>query len=315
MIFEEAKKKLKGLAVVLVTPWTKSYKIDFEGLRENVRFIMDCGVREGKGAFFVACAGGENMFMTSEEIKEAIKTVVEEVDGKTPVFFGTFYNSIESTIDLLKFGEKIGAYGAQVAPPYYTRPTLDEIFDFFKKLNSATELGITVYNNYYSNGTDMPTQFVERMATLDKVIGFKWMSTTRANSLMTISKFKDRFNFFSNDIAGSIAEKMAGTKGLVSLIANFAPEYDLMLWNLLEKGEYIKAFEHMMKFTIPYYQLVSYEQLQTSPSVGVANFWKAAMEICGRPSGGVRPPQRPLAAAQETRLKEILVKAGFAKQR
>lgn len=312
LIYEEAKKKLKGLAIVLVTPWTENYAIDFNGFRENIRFIMNRGVSEGKGAFLVACAGGENMFMTDEEIREVIRTAIEEVDGEVPVFFGSFYSSIKSTISLLKFGEKMGAFGAQVAPPYYTRPTLDEVFDFFTEVNDATELGIVVYNNYYSNGADMPDYFVERMAALDKVIGFKWMTTTGAGSLMAISRYKERFNFFTNDISHAISERMAGAKGLVSLISNFAPEYDLKLWDLLEGGKYFEAFEHMKKFTIPFYGLA---ENMTNPGVGVANYWKAAMEICGRPSGGVRPPQRPLTEAERAKLKELLVNAGFTRNR
>ncbi|MFQ6077319.1 MAG: dihydrodipicolinate synthase family protein [Candidatus Bathyarchaeia archaeon] len=182
LIYEEAKKKLRGLAVILLTPWTRDYEIDFDGLRRNVRFLIDNGVVEGKGSLFAACGCGEGPFMTLEEIKAVVKTVVEETDGKVPVFLGTFQRDTKNVIDLLKFGERIGALGAQVAPPYYTQPSQDEIFDFFEKLNASTELGIAIYNNYYSTGTDMTANLVERFAALDRVIGFKWMTASSANA-------------------------------------------------------------------------------------------------------------------------------------
>ena len=64
----------------------------------------------------------------------------------------------------------------------------------------------------------------------------------------------------------------------------------------------------MMKLTIPFYRFAHYEEIE---SVGIASNWKAAMEICKRPAGGVRPPQRELTRIKKIRLKEILLKAGL----
>ena len=311
MIYEDAKKKLRGLAVIVLTPWTRDYEVDFEGLRENIGFIIDEGVREGKGTLFVACGCGEGPFMAAEEIKAVVETSIDAADGKVPVFFGTFMRDIKTIKELLKFGEEVGAYGVQIAPPYYTTPTLDEIFDFYKELNASTELGIVVYNNYYSTGRDMPASFVERLSKLEKVIGFKWASTNAANEIYTIARFKDRFSFLSNNLGSFIWGAMAGMKGIVSVMANFAPQYELKLWELLEKGEYRKAHEHMMKLSIPFYRFSYYEETR---GVGIASHWKAAMEICGKPAGGVRPPQRPLTEAQKEKLREILVNGGVIKR-
>jgi hypothetical protein len=64
----------------------------------------------------------------------------------------------------------------------------------------------------------------------------------------------------------------------------------------------------MMKLSVPFYRFAFYEGIQ---SVGIASYWKAAMEICGRPAGGVKPPQRPITNNQKNKLKEILMKAGL----
>lgn len=313
MIYEEAKEKLKGLGVILLTPWTKDYEVDFDGLRQNVDFLIDSGIVEGKGSLFVACGCGEGPFMSMDEAKDVTKVVVEEADGRVPVVIGIFQRDINSAIKLLKFGEKVGAIGAQVVPPYYKSPTLDEIFNFFEKLNASTELGIVVYNNYYSTGTDMPTDFVGRLATLEKVVGFKWTSANRANALYAMAKFNERFNFYANDVVMMVWGGMVGMKGIISLLANIAPKYELKLWELIERGDYRGALEHMMKLSFPLYQWFytrGMEENSPRGSVGIARAWKAAAEICGLPSGGVRPPQRPLKENLKTELKEILIKGG-----
>lgn len=38
-------------------------------------------------------------------------------------------------------------------------------------------------------------EFVGRLATLEKVMGFKWASMNQTNALYTLARFNDRFNF------------------------------------------------------------------------------------------------------------------------
>ena len=54
--FEEVKGKIRGPSVIVMAPFKENYELNIEALKENIRFIMDGGISNGKGT--VICPGG-----------------------------------------------------------------------------------------------------------------------------------------------------------------------------------------------------------------------------------------------------------------
>ena len=54
-----AKATFRGPMVSVATPFTDDYELDLGALRENIRFMIDRGLKAGRGVLLVAAAGGE----------------------------------------------------------------------------------------------------------------------------------------------------------------------------------------------------------------------------------------------------------------
>jgi dihydrodipicolinate synthase/N-acetylneuraminate lyase len=66
---------------------------------------------------------GEFYAMSDEECKAVIKTTVEEVNGKLPIFAGAGRPGTMETVKMCKYAESVGVDGVQVILPYYFTAT------------------------------------------------------------------------------------------------------------------------------------------------------------------------------------------------
>ena len=56
--FKELKGRVKGVVVVMTTPFREDYSVDEEGVRKLTRFLLDSGLREGNGVLVLAGSTG-----------------------------------------------------------------------------------------------------------------------------------------------------------------------------------------------------------------------------------------------------------------
>jgi dihydrodipicolinate synthase/N-acetylneuraminate lyase len=92
----------------------------------------------------------------------------------------------------------------------------------------------------------MSANLVGRIADLPNVIGLKWYSTDLANWTEAYERFSERLAIIDNNaVWTSGLGFMMGAKGFVSQVANFAPEYELNILNLLRQKQWEKALEEM----------------------------------------------------------------------
>ena len=87
MKLAELKQKLKGIIIVNTTPFNRDGSLDLASFRANLRWLLKR--TEGKDFIFNPLGStGEFYAMSDDECKAVIKTTVEEVNGKLPVFAG-----------------------------------------------------------------------------------------------------------------------------------------------------------------------------------------------------------------------------------
>ena len=81
MAYQELIEKLRNVHAVHVTPFRDDGTIDYGGLEENIRFLLEGGVR-----VIVPCGNtGEFYALTVEEAQAVTQFVVEKVAGKMVV--------------------------------------------------------------------------------------------------------------------------------------------------------------------------------------------------------------------------------------
>ncbi len=67
---------LMGPMVAVATPFKENYSLDLDALQENVRYMIDHGIRTGQGSLLVAAAGGEHPTLNADERKASMEAAL-----------------------------------------------------------------------------------------------------------------------------------------------------------------------------------------------------------------------------------------------
>ena len=148
---------------------------------------------------------------------------------------------------------------------------------------------------------------VARLAELPRCISLKW-STSEGSALYLrgVRRFADKMAVVDNQ-GLHVMNRMLGGTGYITHLATVWPEHDLEVWRLLESGEYETAQSKIAEVNWPWSDFRGKMWKRTGAESPVV---KAALELCGRPGGPSRLPNRRLAGEELDELRELLAKIG-----
>jgi dihydrodipicolinate synthase/N-acetylneuraminate lyase len=303
---KEAREKLRGPVLPLMTPFKADYELDLEGLRQNVRYLLQKGFGQDGGSFLAVGAAGEFQVMTTEERKRAAEAIVQEVKGRVPIVLGGAHTDTRRVTEIAKFAAKMGIEAVQINPPYYDHgQTVDDVIRFYKLINDSTDVGIMVYTSYWQGHT-FPPEFFDRLLSLEHVVAIKFAEPSVLEFRQILRKYADKFAFIDN-MGQHIMGSLLGEVGFICHEAHFHLEHELALWKSIQKRDWTKAIELLAKLNWPFYEFL-YTMKKKTTIVDTAPT-KAAVEMVGLAAGPLRPPARSLTSEERAQLKEILVKA------
>ena len=132
---EYAAKRMKGLWGATLTPFTPDYKIDEPGFRQNLRHCIDALQMEG---MFLNGLMGEAFNQTMAERKRIMDITMEEAKEDMVIMPYTSDPSVENTLELTKYAERVGAEFAIIINPlfYFGAMTEEGVFQYFKYVAS-----------------------------------------------------------------------------------------------------------------------------------------------------------------------------------
>ncbi len=310
MTYEKLKKRVVGPCTSLITPMKKDFSLDEEGLRANIRYVIDNGFKEGIGCMLAATPGGESPSMSIPMRKQAMKVIVDEVNGALPLETAAHDNSYEAVIDMMKYAKDLGFDIIQLQAPWYHGTSPDEVYRFYDGVTHAVDIPVMFYNATWLGilggvGLEMP--LVERLSKLDGVIGIKWSSPNWHTYIDVLRHWTDRFVFSDNNFHGLGC--LFGSQSFLDVIGQFHPKYPLELWKYIQAHDWDKAYDHLWKLEIPYYLWIG--EMQKQGIHGEGPLVKAPMRLAGRPAGPAIPPYEvKYTEKQLAPLQEILYKGG-----
>ncbi len=127
--------KTKGMGVMpaVMTFWNEDESYNEKETLRYVQWVMD------QGAHSISCVGstGDNISMSMEEQKMIMKSIIDFVDHRVPVYPGTGRYSTAQTIELSKYAQECGADGVLVIMPYYLQPHKRAVVNHFRKLRGC----------------------------------------------------------------------------------------------------------------------------------------------------------------------------------
>src|SRR5919108_4051214 len=134
MALSETSTWLRGPLVAVATPFAEDDSLDLGGLRRNVEFMVEGGVRTGQGVLLVAGAAGEFPALTRDERVAIMREAVAAADGRVPVMTSVQHTDWREVIALARAAEDAGCAGLQVGVTYYYPSTAD---DFVRLVDSV----------------------------------------------------------------------------------------------------------------------------------------------------------------------------------
>ena len=314
--------KLSAVLVVLFTPFHKDGEIDVEGLKQNISFLLEKSKKYSENLVFIVGGSLSEFYSLSEdERKLLIKTVVDEAGGKVPIIAGTGHSGTKPAIELSKYAEDVGADGVMVVLPYYFTPEKDGMYNHYKAIADAINIGIIIYNNPEATKAQIDPDLMSRMVNIENIIGLKENST----DLLFIRKMmkydgKIRVIIGKGEFWYTTAIPF-GCKAFVSSMANFYPEFSLELLKLGKKGDVKAAWKLIEEKYLPLQEFTekvarrrvttSIMPLQLTRSYVYVAVRKAIMNIVGLHGGGPRLPLTPLTEEEKKELKEVVEKIGL----
>lgn len=307
MDIAEVKQVLRGPMIPVLTSLKDDLSVDHDAIADEVRTLVERGIRKGQGVLLAVGAGGDFPILSLEERKDVARTIVEAADGRVPVVVGGQDTDPAVSIAMARHAEEIGAYGIQLAPAYYYESTDEDCQRYFQAVHDATRTAaIMIYNTWWE-GYNMSLEQVGRLAELERSVSLKWSTPVGAKPyLQGVAAMADRLAVIDNQ-GLQVMNHMLGGTGYITHLATIWPEHDLAVWSLMEAGDYRAAQQKLTAANWPWldFRLKMWKRSGSeSPTV------KAALELCGRRGGPTRPPARALNDQERGELGDLLQRIG-----
>jgi 4-hydroxy-tetrahydrodipicolinate synthase len=307
MDIQEVKRTLCGPMIPVITNLKDDLSVDLEAIKYNVNYVVERGIVKGRGVLLAVGAGGDFPMLTVQERKDVARAILDAAAGRVPVLIGAQDTNPGVSLELAQFAEEVGAYGIQLAPPYYYHPSDEDVFRWFRSVHDATErIAIMVYNTWW-HGYNMSLEMIDRLTELERVVSLKWSTPDGGRSFAKgIARFANRLAVVDNQGLQVLTHMLGGT-GYITHLATVWPEHDLTIWSKMESGDYLGALNGFENVNWPW---LDFRGKMGELTGGESAPVKAALELRGRPGGPCRPPTRSLNPEERSELREILIRIG-----
>ncbi len=291
-----SKRKLQGTFTALVTPFKASGEVDYDEFDR----LLAAQVAGGVDGLVPIGTTGETPTLAKEEEEELIRrTVAAAGKAGIPVIAGTGSNSTDYAVMMTGRAKELGADYALVVTPYYNKPSNEGLYRHFEAVASVG-LPVIVYNIMGRTARNIDTPTLERIASIDGIVGVKEASgdlNQVCDVIARIGRRKEGFTVLSGDDALVIPIIASGGDGVISVASNLYPAEIKAMVDAALSGDYPKARDIFYRF-LPFIRALFAE---TSPAP-----IKAAMAMRGWKTGSPRLPLVPVTDATRALLAEAM---------
>lgn len=304
---------------IVATPFRESdQEIDFYGLRENIRFLIDkC---EGKPLVLTPCGSTSEFYTLSpEERGKVLKTVVDEVNGKFLVIAGAAHSGTKRTVEMCRMAEDVGADGVMVVMPYYHVPNEEGMYQHYKAIAENLNIGVQVYNNPFTSKCYI------KPALMNRIVDIHGIAAVKENTI-NLETFSSHMQLAGKKVPilcgmGEFyfaLEALFGCPGFISSVANYAPEVSLELLYAARKknfGKMMETIERLRPLREFHGKIAAAHAPACTETGGPDTYMyigimKEAMNLMGLNGGVPRLPLLSISKAEKRELDEILKKIG-----
>ncbi|MGL6065229.1 MAG: 4-hydroxy-tetrahydrodipicolinate synthase [Fusobacteriaceae bacterium] len=287
-----------GSGVALITPFKENKEVNFEKLNELLTFQIE----NKTDAIIINGTTGEASTLSEEEQLELIDRTVKFVGKKIPVIAGTGSNNTAHAIKLSCEAQKLGVDGLLVITPYYNKTNTKGLVEHFKKIASAVNIPIILYNVPGRTGMSISMEVLEELKDVKNIVGIKEASGDMTYAMNIARIFNDRYDIYSGNDDIILPMTSIGGKGVISVLANVLPlDTHNIVYNYLE-GRVQEAKELQLRLNGFVHSLF----IETNP-IPV----KRALNILGWKVGGYRLPLYEMSESASKIMEKEMKKIGL----
>jgi 4-hydroxy-tetrahydrodipicolinate synthase len=276
---------LRGVYVVMVTPFTEDGEVDHAGIRTNV----DWWIEQGVHGLIPLGSTGEFASLSPAQKSRVLQTTVETARGRVPIVAGAASETTEGAIANAREAERAGAAGVLVLPPWYYTPTQEELVVHFRKVSQAIGIPVMLYNNPSSSKVDILPETVARLAEVPGIRYIKESSgdIKRITAIRMLTE--DRLTVFCGWEDMAYESFLLGAQGWVCVIGNVAPRQAVELFErAVDRGDHAGAWA-LYRRMLPLLRLLEY----AGRTQKIVKHALDGMGLCGGFSSSPKLPLEP----------------------
>lgn len=275
----------------MVTPFTPAGDLDLDAAAALASWLVD----QGNDGLVVNGTTGEAPTTSRQEQYELVRAVVEAVGDRAHVVAGVGSNNTAHTVDLAHDAAKAGATGLLSVTPYYSRPPEAGLLAHYERTASATDLPVMLYDIPVRTGLALSHGALCRLAEHPQVVAVKDAKDDLVATSRVIAETD--LAYYAGTDALLLPLLSIGAVGVVSVVSHAVTPQLVELVEAYVAGDVARARDLNLRL-----QPV-YTGMFRTQGVILA---KAALELLGRPVGGLRLPLLEATAEQREVLRADL---------
>ena len=211
-----------GSGVAVVTPLNADESVNYNKLDE----LLDYHCNHKTDSIIICGTTGESSTLSEEEHMEVVKFAIDRVKGRIPVIAGTGSNSTYTTIQMSKEAVEDGADGLLLVTPYYNKCTQRGLIEHYKMVAEEAKAPIILYSVASRTGVNIaPETVAELYRDVDNIVAVKEASGNISQIAKIMNLTDGKIDLYSGNDDQIVPILSLGGNGVISVLANIAPEY------------------------------------------------------------------------------------------
>ncbi|MQW89611.1 4-hydroxy-tetrahydrodipicolinate synthase [Sinorhizobium saheli] len=285
--------KLTGVMPALVTPFDKNDKIDFKAFEKLLVHLREAGV----SGWVPNGSTGEYFSQSTEERRDVLQFVKDFAKPGETLIAGTNAPATREVIEQTAMAKEIGYDAVLLAPPFYTRPTQEELIKHYETVLGAVDVNLVLYSYPAKDGSDISFELMDHFADNRRVIGIKESSGVLQRAIDIASRYEGKIQLVSGSDDIAIDFMFWGAESWICGPSNCMAKACCDLDRTYKSGDIARARE-MMK--------TLYRAMNILESGKFVQKIKYGCELQGLPVGECRAPLGPLTEAEKAEFKAAM---------
>jgi len=285
--------KLSGVMPALVTPFGADGGIDFGAFERLLDHLRAAGV----SGWVPNGSTGEYFSQSREERREVLQFVKDNARPGEVLIAGTNAPATREVIAETEAAHKIGYETVLLAPPFYTRPTSQELIRHYEAVLDAVDVNIVLYSYPAKDGADIGFDVLDHFADNPRVIGIKESSGVLQRAVEIASRYEGRIALISGSDDIALDFMFWGAESWICGPANCMAKACCDLDRAWKSGEVDRA--RAMMTTL-------YRAMNSLESGKFVQKIKYGCELQGIPVGECRAPLGTLSEAEKAEFRAAM---------